>query len=89
MEIVVTSEQSDPPDSVEEYIFNYYKKAIPNELPIKKWRFYRDGKTWLVDDARGVHETVNTSVLGGTVTYRCRLRIERDTGEEVAYMSLE
>ncbi len=90
---MVTSEQSKPPDNVEEYEFNFYKKRISATLTVKKWRFYRDGKTWLVDDVYGVHKTIGTNVQGGKVYYRCKLLIERGVGKEgnldIAYMSLE
>ncbi len=84
---MVTSEQSDPPDSVEEYRFDYYQKVRP--IAIKKWRFYRDGKTWLVDDLRGVHKTVKGNVERGWIIIRCRLVIKQEGKWDIAYMSLE
>ena len=90
---MVISEQSDPPNSVEEYKFDYYQKVVqPGPKMIKKWRFYRNGKTWLVDRVRGVHETIDDDVMKGDLFYRCRLRIDRVSdidGLCVAYMSLE
>ena len=87
---MVISEQSDPPNSVEEYKFDFYQKLRP--IAIKKWRFYRNGKTWLVDRVRGVHETIDDDVMKGDLFYRCRLRIDRVSdidGLCVAYMSLD
>lgn len=86
---LINSEQSDPPDSVENYVFKYYKKVVqPGPITIRKWRFYKDGKVWLVDNVYGKSETVKGNAQKGEVIYHIRLKIVR--GErDIAYMSLD